>query len=262
MIRAILLILFLALTAQANVLSEADSLFHAGDYDRVELLALRAEQSNDLPDSERVALELLGGYSLIMLGREDDARVHFTHALELDSTLTLDPVVVSPKFRVVFDELKRDWLASRATEVSPDDPTRKVTDQGTRIESVRRSATRPARLSAVRLNFLCPGAGFVREGRVARGLLHAGVTVVLTGLWLSEISQNNSSREDYLAAATTAEAERLYDDYNAHHRQMWTFGLAAAGAYALSQLDLALWRGPATLTAGPSGHGLKLALAF
>lgn len=240
------------LSAQASVLSEADSLFHAGQYEQVELLALRAERQQDISSDEQVKLELLSGYALIMLSREGDARAHFGQALDLDSTLALDPVEVSPKFKVVFDDLKQSWLAARAAQAE----TPKMVDEAMPVVSHSASP------SSVRSNFIIPGSGFLREGKTGRGLVHLGLTAVCAGLWLSELTQNNTARKDYLAASTTDEAERLYDEYNSHHGRMWAFGLATVGVYALSQLDLAVWKSKVQLSANPAAATLELAIQF
>ncbi|MCL4306212.1 hypothetical protein KJZ99_09880 [bacterium] len=209
---------------------QADSLFRLGEYEQVELLVLRADRQGDLPTTDRVALELLGGYSLIMLERESEARAHFARALELDSALVLDPIQVSPKFRTVFDDVKREWMSTRTMDV-PTAAIREFTIQ------------QGARPSSQLLNLALPGAGFLAEGRSVRGLIYIAAQAGVTALWLSELSQNNSARKDYLAA-DSASVERLYETYDSHHRRMWTYGLAAGALYIVSQIDLAFLRIP------------------
>ncbi len=228
-----LLISCSGLYAQSSLRAEVDSLFLVGDYERVELLVLRAASDAAIPDTQRVALELTGGYALIMLEREAEARSHFQRALELDSTLTLDPIQVSPKFRVVFDDVKSDWQTRRIQDV----PT-------TRVQEIVswRGAEPKSRL----LNLAVPGTGFLAEKKFVRGAVHFAAQAALTVLWLSELSQNNSARKDYLAADSSSQAETLYKTYDDHHRRMWTFGLAAAGVYLASQVDLTLFRTPQT----------------
>lgn len=228
----IFVLAFLALCstlfAQSSLSSEADSLFHAGDYERVELLTLRAANNPELPDTQRISLELLGGYSLIMLNRETDARVHFQRALEIDSTLSLDPVQVSPKFRVVFDDVKSEWLTRRIQNI-PSSRVREV------------AGWRHASSESHLLNLILPGAGFLNERQSVRGVVHIIAQTAITALWLSELSQNNSARKEYLAA-DSSQVQPLYKTYDDHHRRMWTYGLAAAGIYLASQVDLTIWR--------------------
>ena len=246
----VLLLSCSGLFAQTTLRSEADSLFYAGDYERVELIVLRSARSTELPDSQRVALELLGGYSLIMLSREPEARSHFQRALELDSTLTLDPVQVSPKFRVVFDDVKSEWQASRIQNIP-----------ATRVKEV--TLWQGAGIESHLLNLAVPGTGFLHEKKYLRGVIHIVAQAAVTILWLNEIEQNNSAREDYLAADSTAQAQALYQTYDDHHRQMWTYGLAAAGIYLASQVDLTLWRTPTTsFEVLPAESALKLSVNF
>lgn len=245
-----LLALCSSLFAQTNVRAEADSLFRIGDYERVELVVLRAARQTDLTAPDKIALELLGGYALIMLNREADARAHFEQAIDLDSTLVLDPVQVSPKFRVVFDDVKQEWLTKRTRSI-PTSQIREVTTY------------QHARSESHLLNLALPGAGFVREGKTVRGLIHFAAQATFTILWLSELSQNNSARKDYLAAASSASASSLYNTYDTHHRRMWTYGLTAAGIYLASQVDLALWRTPTTsFEVLPAELGARIQLNF
>lgn len=250
MIRLIVVLMtFSSLFAQSDLVLEADSLFHVADYERVELLVLRAERQSDLADSQRVALELLGGFSLIMLGREQDARAHFVQALEADSALTLDPVEISPKFRVVFDDVKSEWLANRT-----------LPETESVMLPVYRSVS--ARPESHALNLLVPGSGFMREGKTVRGLIHFALAATSTALWLTEIKQSSDARKDYLAAQSSAQAASLYNDYDTHHRRMWTYGLTSASLYLLSQLDLALFRKSESIELIPTQSGASLQVRF
>ncbi len=238
------------LFAQTSWRAETDSLFYAGDYEGVELIVLRASRNPEIPDSQRVALELLGGYSLIMLEREAEARSHFQRALELDSTLVLNPVQVSPKFRVVFDDVKSEWQASRIQSI----PTARVKEV---------TAWKGAGIESHLFNLAVPGFGFLNEKKYTRGIIHFAAQAALTVLWLSEVSQNNSARKDYLAADSSSQAESLYKTYDDHHRRMWTFGLAAAGIYLASQVDLTLFRTSQTsFEVLPAESALRLKINF
>lgn len=237
------------LFAQTDLLHEADSLFHAAEYERVKLLVLRAERQFDLPDSQRVALDLLGAYSLIMLGREEAAREHFMRVLEVDSMLTLDPVRVSPKFRVVFDDVKAQFLSRRAQNLLPGEPVTGIVKIGARTESHA-------------MNLIVPGSGFLREGKTIRGLSHLLLQGLSAGLWLTQVSQTSDARKKYLAAKSSDDASSLYDDYDSHHRQMWTYGLTSAGIYLLSQFDLALLKKSESVRLSPTPEGVKLSLSF
>ncbi len=243
------LLTFSSLFAQSDLVREADSLFHAADYERVELLVLRSERQADVPDSQRVTLELLGGYSMIMLNRELDARAHFTQALNVDSTLTLDPIEISPKFRVVFDDVKREWLEKQARR----EPEAVVSSLFHKV---------PARPESHALNLIIPGSGFIREGKPVRGLVHLALQATSAALWLTEISQTSDARKRYLAAETSGQAASLYDEYDSHHRRMWTFGLTSGGIYLLSQFDLILFRHSESVRIIPTESGASINVRF
>jgi len=106
----LLLIVAPTLIAAPTLRGNVDSLFAARQYEQVELAVLRAvDQLSAEPDSERIAICLTMGYSLVMLDRETDARDYFRRALDVNPHLQLDPLRISPRFRGVFDEVKANY---------------------------------------------------------------------------------------------------------------------------------------------------------
>lgn len=227
----ILLLLHSAPRAAATDPLAIDSAFVSGRYEQVELLALRQLSSGDsLSPDARAKICLTTGYALIMLNRETDARDYFSQALDAVPTLALDPILVSPKFRMVFDEVK----AERSTVES--------VARRTLMEKGGTSALYPVRTSARVLNLFLPGVGQMQEGRVIKGTAFLALQTAATIYWIVEQKNARDSRADYLAATTDSEIRRTYDDYNSHHKNSWAGGIAAGAIYVLTQLDLAVMK--------------------
>ena len=236
----------LLLAAPSPLVHQSDSLFHAGDYEQVELLALRAEQDTTLLTiEERIALHLNGAYSLIMLSRENDARRQYENALRLNPELTLDPVMVSPKFRGLFEEVKLAIQRERIAE-----PKREV-------------VTRGARPLSLALNLFAPGVGHLREGRAIRGVSYLALEAALVGGWLYYAGESSDSRRAYLAERDRARVPSLYDEYDSNYRAMWAMASTAGAVYLLSQIDLILYRKQGvTVAAIPLPQGVKIGVRF
>jgi len=265
-ISLILLIgLSLAFPAMADVqqdLLAVDSAFAEGRYEQVELLALRIlHGENELPADERARLNLTAGYALIMLNREGEARGYFERALDAVPELTLDPVLVSPKFRVVFDEVKaaRPPVPTtgglRPPEESGDSPRREILAEG---------LIRPSPRSHV-MNLLIPGSGQWNEGKKLRGAAWFMLQAASVGVLVWRIGEMRDSREAYLVETETARISAAYDTYNRDYRLAWAAGFAAGLVYLGAQADLALLRFPAKETAvkiKPMGDGIMLAVCW
>ncbi len=231
----LIVVLMLAVNLYANETDRAalDSAFQAGDYERVELLALRLLQDRaSLTPDEQIGIHLTTGYALIMLDREPAAREHFADALELNPELKLDPVEVSPKFRAVFDDVKQDREASKEPDVI-----------SKTLESAALGLLRPSRTSHA-LNLLLPGAGQLNEERYVRGAVWIGLQGAATAFLVVKLSDQKDSRDAYLAATDPADIAAKYDDYDRDYRAVWLAGFAAGAVYVASQVDLAFMRRP------------------
>ena len=221
---ACLMLMALTMTAHANVKQEVDSLFAAGEFEQVELVMLRlGDDQGELSDEEFASIETTAGFAMIMLDREVDARKYFSDALKLNPDLTLDPVTVSPKFRVVFDEVKTTMLAE---SVQPP-------------EIVYRGARPSSRL----FNLLLPGAGLIREGSL-RGTVYLAAQAVSLYLLIDQLDKTSDSRAFYLAQTERSAISSAYNDYNRDYKTAWKYGVLCGVVYFAAQADLALYRQP------------------
>jgi hypothetical protein len=208
--------------AESDLNRQADSLFEAGEFEKVEILALRLGQDQgQASDEEYANLQVTAGFAMIMLDRETDARGYFSRALDKNPDLTLDPVLVSPKFRIVFDDVKLHRSIIRSEKP----------------EMLYRGASPRSQL----MNLALPGVGQLREGRL-RGALYLAAQAVSLGLLIHQLDQTSDSRARYLAQSDPLEISEAYDDYNQDFRGAWAYGIASGTVYLLAQADLALIR--------------------
>ena len=243
--------LALADATQAQLL-EIDSAFVQAQYSRVELLGLRLLQTDvKLSPQERSHVNLTSAYALIMLNREAEAREYFRHALDAEPNLILDPVQVSPKFRLVFDDVK-------AQHRPPDADVKSVDGGPVAIPFPSRQAL----LS----NLIVPGSGQWREGHHLRGAAYFVAQAASVALLISQIEKLRDSHEDYLAQTDPARIPHAYDDYNHDYNLAWGAGLLTAAVYLAAQADLILFRPreiPVHVELDQSGNiGLRLALRW
>jgi hypothetical protein len=250
LLSAFCFLLFLPFSAIAQSkpdLLAVDSAFVGAQYEKAELLALRVLQGDfHLSPDERARLNLTMGYSAIMLGREEDARSYFARALDAVPDLELDPVQVSPKFRVVFDEVK----AGLRRQVDKED-----------VQLSQAHSIRVARLS----NLLVPGVGQWLEGRTWRG---AVVFVVQAATFTALVMQANKmhmSRREYLSQTDPALIRHNYDRYNSDYKLTWLAGAATGLVYLAAQADLILLKPhlrAVKLALAPSANGVEVAIAW
>jgi len=189
-----------------------------------------------MPRDEFANLQVTAAFSMIMLDRETEARQFFTRALEAMPSLTLDPVLVSPKFRVVFEDVKAAFQENERTKPL----------------ALYRGADTKSHL----FNLVAPGAGQLREGKTVEGICLLAVEAAAVGLWIHQLGVTSDSRAVYLAQTEPDAISRAYDDYDSDYRMVWTYGIASGLVYLAAQADLAFLK---TKVKG-NGNGLAVLL--
>lgn len=249
--------------SQSDLLA-VDSAFVDGRYEQVELMTLRILQGDaELTPDETARLNLTAGYALIMLGRESEARSYFNHALDAVPDLTLDPVQVSPKFRVVFDEVK----AARPAAVGSTDQE-SASDQSVQQNTFDRTTQQAVHVTPQSqvMNLIIPGSGQWREGHPVRGVLVFGLQAAALGVLIWQLNELDDSRGDYLAETDPARISAAYNNYNDHYQAAWGAGVAAGLVYLAAQADLAFLTPaharPAALQVVPTPSGMGLCLRW
>jgi len=198
----ILLLLFAALTP-------LDSLYQAGDYERVVQIApgFLADSARTAADS--VAVTRTYAFALVALGRTDEAAAVFRRLLTIDPNLKLDPEAVSPKIRAVFESVR--------AEVAVPPPPKNVPPETLYMRQ------------PVPLSVLIPGLHQITTGRPLAGYALAGAAALsLAGIVVSHIEYNDA-RADYLQASSPQDiADRYRDANNWSHARVVLSGTTVA----------------------------------
>ncbi len=202
-----------------STIAQIKQLFDNGSYISAELQARRVLEDKRVSDSARVQLEKYLGFALVAEGRNESAIEHFIKALRLDSSLTLDPVLTSPKILSVFDTAKQEF---RAHEKSP-------------VLTGRAGVVR--RREATFRSLIFPGWDQLHQGRSTKGfiLLGAGAAAALSAIASDILRQN--ARTDYLNASTPALAESRYKTYNLYYKTEFYSVSAFIVIYLYSEFD-------------------------
>ncbi|MBN2464799.1 hypothetical protein JXD38_04135 [candidate division WOR-3 bacterium] len=172
-----------------------DSVYQAGEYENVVQLApgFLADSARTAADS--VFVSRIYASALVALGRTDEAAAVFRQLLIKDPSLTLDPEMVSPKIRAVFESVKAKALMPIPAPKS------------TPAETMYLRQPTP-------LSVLIPGLHQIQAGRSAAGYALAGATALsLVGLVFSHVAYNDA-RADYLQASSPQEISDRYRDAN------------------------------------------------
>ncbi len=233
------LVLFAALSALSSpafgqTLTRADStinsiknLFDNGSYLSAELEARRMLEDRTVSDSARVQLEKYLAFSLVAEGRNRPAIDHFIKALRIDSSLTLDPVMTSPKILEVFRSAKEQFVSSLKIELS-----------ARKNEAAQEGTIRETRLNGPTFRaILFPGWEQVYEGRTTKGyaLLGAGALTAASSIAFDFLRRDARSR--YLNAATPVLAASTYKTYNSYYKLEFYSVSAFVLVYVYSELD-------------------------
>jgi hypothetical protein len=261
--------LFLLLAAPALLaqtkpdLLAVDSAFVNGQYEQTEILALRVlTGGGNLTSDETARLNLTAGYAVIMLGREADARYYFAKALDAVPTLTLDPVAVSPKFRVVFDDVKSKHEDGPSIQGGRASGMKVMIDaQDGTVYPYRTSLV--SRTQAELFNLVVPGSGQWLSGRRIWGASFFVLQAASAGYLIYQVGQAHDSREKYLDVTDPALIKSAYKRYDRDNKRAWAAGIATGVIYIAAQADL-IWHAPHSRTAlmlEPTGDN-KLALVL
>ena len=250
---------FLVLTAfsspsLAQTLPESDStlaaiknLFDNGSYISAELQARRVLEDKHVSDSTRVQLEKYLGFALVAQGKNESAEEHFINALRLDSSLTLDPVLTSPKILTVFESAKEKYRLDLA---------RAESQSGGHPQSSAGLSRGPS-FRAI----LFPGWEQVYQGRKTKGYILLGAGAATAVAAIASDFLRRDARTNYLNATTPALAESRYNTYNTYYKTEIYSVSAFVLIYVYSELDAFLSL-PPNLDATYSPYTRSLNLGF
>lgn len=209
------------------------------DYETAEQRAREALDAYDAfsPD-QLVHIHTTLGLILHTNNEPIEAEEQFAAALSLDPTLSLDPVLVSPKTLEFFDAVR--------TRRGPSVPSG-------REPEVRYVRTRDPRPAATLRSLAVPGWGQLYKGERTKGWALVGVWGTLAGGTVAAHLLRADARQDYLDATTPDEIADRYDTYDAWHRARGALALGTLAVWTYATLDALVLGGPE-----PTGRALVL----
>lgn len=220
----------LAQSDPADLLGAMRDAYERLDYSTATRRAREALASYDAFTADQL-VELHTTLALILYSRSEplEARDQFEAALSLNPSLTLDPLLVSPKTLEFFDEIRSAMSESRVIGREP---------------SIRYVPVRDPRPAATMRSLVLPGWGQLHKGETARGW-------VLLGLWgttavgtVTSHLLRSGAHADYLDAVDPVEIAERYDTFDAWHQRRTAFALGAAAVWAFAALDALAFGGP------------------
>lgn len=210
-----------------TTLAGVKSLYDNGSYISAELQARRVLEEKNLSDSARIQLEKYVAFSLVAQGRNDAATGHFKNALEIDSTLTLDPILTSPKILEVFETARSQFKA---------DQEKKRAQQVLDAPPMGRPVLSEAGGPTFRAIFF-PGWEQSFRGESLKGhiLLGAGGVTAFSSITFFFLRQN--ARTSYLNAPTPEFAASRYKIYDSFYKAEYYSVSAFLLIYVYSGID-------------------------
>jgi len=208
----------------------AETLYYQGKYVEAVEVARETLSYGNLDLTTEIGLLKIVAFSHVALGEITDAKNEFTAILKLDSTVILDPALVSPKIVEVFNEVKEEFDA--------DQPV----NNGTLTTIVDTALISPLSLrKAALLSIGFPGAGQLYAGESLKGWCYITIEgLALSGLAVSEVLYLNA-RKAYRTATDPDEISQLYKPYNNWFRVRNAFAGITVGIWISAPVEILLF---------------------
>ncbi len=167
--------------------------------------------------------------ALVFFEQSNSARgeEHLALALQLDSSLQLDPIFFSPQIRERLEELR----------------PKIVTLRNSAAPAVRYVVVSDPRLEAAWRSLLLPGWGQRSKGQKTKGRLFSIAAVTLAGATLTSHILRERAEKDYLNAVNEEEAAARYDTFNRYHLLRNNLALALGIVWGAAALEALITRG-------------------
>jgi len=208
-------------------LAEIESLYENGSYLTAELQARRMLEEKDISDSMRVQVEKYVAFSLVAQDKREAAIEHFESALKIDSTLTLDPDLTSPKILEVFDAARRRFRAELEEKRSE-----RVLESSSIGTTHSHEGGGPTFRAIVFPGWEQSFRGNPMKGRV---LLGVGAAAALSSITFDFLRRD--ARRSYLDASTPDLASSRYTTYDSYYKVEFYSVAAFVLVYAYSAID-------------------------
>jgi hypothetical protein len=224
------LVLFFSVGMLFASLEEVKTLYYSGAYK--ETIRKARETIEGTPDIEPDAVLELRKYvafSLVALEEEEEAEQEFLTILRGDSTVSLDPQLVSPKIVAVFNRARERFAKSAQV---PDNLG----------DTAVLNPVSPLKLrTAVFRSMAFPGMGQIYSGQRAKGWsLIVAEGVALSGLVISHFFCYKA-HQAYLDARDPALIGEKYEIYNNWYVARNAFGGLSIGIWVSAPLEILIF---------------------
>ena len=163
--------------------------------------------------------------------RLDEAELQFISALSLKPSLELDPVLVSPKVRTFFDELKEGQFQG-------DQETDNL--EGESPDASRYIFVRDPRPAAAIRSMILPGWGQFYKDEPVKGYVYAGLWAGSASLTIITHIRRRDAARSYRISRDPQEISDTYQDYNRLHKFRNAMFLTSASVWLVSYIDALL----------------------
>jgi hypothetical protein len=203
---------------------ELDSLLILGQFDRLEIEALRMLLPGDQADPlDLVAAHLYLGFNFVLKGQTNEAKSEFHQALEIQPSLALDKVYVPPRLYNEFESVRLQFLRNRQRFA--------IQRQQVRLE--RNTST-----FGTIVNLILPGAGyFAARQNELRGIVWTGLFAGSSAILLDSYMKMDDAHKKYQTEANPLKIKQKYDKYNEFYQQTRILAGSVVAIYIGAQLD-------------------------
>lgn len=213
-----------------NQINQAFELYDEGRLTEAEHIALRMlTRSDTLNSFDKFNLHKLLAFIAIANDDEEGGRRQFIAALRFNPAMSPDPISWSPKVRRVFDKAREEHIKEESL-------------QQKRVLVLEATVGREASMRSL----ILPGSGQIYKGDSKRGIVLGASFWGSVALFTYSAINLSQSKNDYLNANTSHDANRLWKDYRNTQYMFNVSGILVGGIYLYTYFD-ALWGEPKTV---------------
>lgn len=197
------------------------------NYTEVVSLSLKTLETAPPPSrQEQVEIYTYMAFAHVALGKRDEAIQNFESALELDPTLTLDPIYVSPKIIALFEEVK----LARETEG----------EEQIKYPQIPTTLERDMRSGGAWRSLVLPGWGQLYKGHKRKAIAIFVVQALNVSTLVYAHFKTEKTHDEYLQARMPDDIESKYNRYNTFYKLRTYVVLSTAAVWLYSHIDAAL----------------------
>ena len=220
-----------AQVAPDEVIQDIRSAYERVDFDVAESRIKEAlDNYEQFSPSELAQIYVFSALVNYAQNNRTEAQAQLGLAIQLNPEVEVDPILAPPGLVEMAARIKT-LMAESGNELEEEPELRYLVLADPRPGAALRS-------------MILPGWGQLYKGQKRKGYSLVGAWGLTAGGTLVAHILRASAENDYLDAATTDEALRLYDDFNRWHQVRNNLFLASAGIWVYSYIDALVFNAP------------------